>query len=253
MDRADVLALFDARMRADAPRSYGFERTWFDGVLRTTGLFNFVEWWDFAAGRTREIVRREADYFRSLGGDVEWRVYAHDRPAGLEMALADEGFENQNQETLVAAEASGIFNAPLTSGAEIKRVHDEVGLVDYVAILRAAFGDDKTITLDGYRARLADPAVTLFIAYVGGSPAAAGRLQTPADRPFAGLWDGATAPEYRGRGLYRALVGVRAVEAHQRGASYLHVDAGETSRSILERLGFEALVTKRGWKLEVKA
>jgi GNAT superfamily N-acetyltransferase len=240
-------------MRAHAPQRTGFEQIWFDGVLRTTGLFNFIDWWDFAPERTREIVRREADHFRSLRRDVEWRVYGHDQPAGLEMALADEGFESQEQETLVAAEASGEFNPPPSPGAEIRRVLDEPGLVDYVAVLHAAFGDDKTITLDGYRTRLADPGVALFIAYVGGSPAAAGRLGAAADRQFAGLWDGATAPKYRGRGLYRALVGVRAAEAQRRGARFVYVDARETSRRILQRLGFEPLVTKRGWELKGEA
>ncbi|HEY2483271.1 MAG TPA: hypothetical protein VGI30_13910, partial [Caulobacteraceae bacterium] len=73
-------------MRADAPRRAGFQRAWFDGVVRTTGLFNSIGWWDFTAERTREIVAREAGHFRALGDDVEWQVYGHDQPLGLEIA-----------------------------------------------------------------------------------------------------------------------------------------------------------------------
>ncbi|HTX49603.1 MAG TPA: GNAT family N-acetyltransferase, partial [Caulobacteraceae bacterium] len=56
-------------------------------------------------------------------------------------------------------------------------------------------------------------------------------------------------PDYRGRGAYRALVAARADEARRRGHRFLTVDARETSRPILERLGFQPLATVRGWTL----
>ncbi len=56
-------------------------------------------------------------------------------------------------------------------------------------------------------------------------------------------------PDHQGRGVYRALVAARAAEARRRGVRYLTVDARETSRPILERLGFQPLATVRGWTL----
>jgi low temperature requirement protein LtrA len=58
-----------------------------------------------------------------------------------------------------------------------------------------------------------------------------------------GLYGGATLPEYRGRGLYRATVAKRAALARERGYRYLQVDALPTSRPILERTGFVQLTT----------
>ena len=56
---------------------------------------------------------------------------------------------------------------------------------------------------------------------------------------FAGLWGGgSTLPGWRGRGIYRALVGRRAQLAAQLGVKYLLVDASAASRPILGRLGF---------------
>ncbi len=78
---------------------------------------------------------------------------------------------------------------------------------------------------------------------------ASGGLQLPRGRAFAGLYSGGTVPDYRGRGAYRALVAARAAEALRRGYRYLTVDARETSRPILQRLGFQALATIRGWTL----
>jgi hypothetical protein len=43
------------------------------------------------------------------------------------------------------------------------------------------------------------------------------------------------------------MVAARAREAVRRGCRFLAVDARETSRPILQRLGFEPLASIRGW------
>ena len=70
----------------------------------------------------------------------------------------------------------------------------------------------------------------------------------PANRTFAGLWGGCTLAEHRGRGIFRPLVAARAKEARDRGFCFLNVDAAETSRPILERVGFIALTGVTGWR-----
>lgn len=54
---------------------------------------------------------------------------------------------------------------------------------------------------------------------------------------------GATAPHARGRGAYRALIAARWEAAAARGTPALVVQAGEMSRPILERCGFEPVCT----------
>jgi GNAT superfamily N-acetyltransferase len=54
---------------------------------------------------------------------------------------------------------------------------------------------------------------------------------------------GATLPEWRGRGIYRATVAHRANLAAERGFRFVEVDASSDSRPILERLGFVAVTT----------
>jgi GNAT superfamily N-acetyltransferase len=53
------------------------------------------------------------------------------------------------------------------------------------------------------------------------------------------LYGGATAPDARGRGAYRALIRARWDEAVARGTPALITQGGSMSRPILERLGFE--------------
>jgi GNAT superfamily N-acetyltransferase len=52
------------------------------------------------------------------------------------------------------------------------------------------------------------------------------------------LFGGATRPEARGRGAYRALLHGRWQEAQRRGLAALLTQGGSMSRPILERVGF---------------
>ena len=57
------------------------------------------------------------------------------------------------------------------------------------------------------------------------------------------LLGGATLPEARGQGLFRALVAARYAEARRRGGPGVVVQAGHMSEPILERLGFRKIDT----------
>lgn len=89
----------------------------------------------------------------------------------------------------------------------------------------------------------ADDAVELWIAVSEGAVVSAGRLEPVAGTAFAGLWGGATRPEWRGRGIYRALTAARARSALDRGFRYLQSDSTEFSRPILERSGLVKVST----------
>lgn len=54
---------------------------------------------------------------------------------------------------------------------------------------------------------------------------------------FAGIWGGATRPEPRVRGIYRAVTAARARVAAALGKTLIHSDSTEYSRPVLERYG----------------
>jgi GNAT superfamily N-acetyltransferase len=249
MDAPAVLARYDAEIRADPPPEAGVERTWVDGVLRTEGAYNFIGWWDFPAEAVRAVVAREAAYFAAKG--VEWKLFSHDGPPGLEAVLAAAGFAPDEPESFVALDLEAHappFDPP--PGIEVRLVTDAAGAADLVAVSDAAFGRSEPWRLAALSARLDDPTQALFVAYDDGAPVSSGRLELAPGKAFAGLYGGGTIPNYQGRGVYRALVAARAAEARRRGHRYSTVDARETSRPILQRLGFEPLATVRGWVLE---
>ena len=84
--------------------------------------------------------------------------------------------------------------------------------------------------------REVDPdALTIVVAEAGETVVCAAWIRFERDTEFATLWGGATLPEWRRRGIYRATVSHRANLAAGRGLRYLETDASEDSRPILER------------------
>lgn len=87
-----------------------------------------------------------------------------------------------------------------------------------------------------------------FIGCWRGVPAGAGGYALVGD--VARLWGTAVVPEFRGRGVYRALVHARMEDARARGAKLALVHARPTSSPILQRLGFAVFGQRIIWSVE---
>jgi GNAT superfamily N-acetyltransferase len=133
----------------------------------------------------------------------------------------------------------------LPEGVWLRTGTDETGIRLLARAQQQAFGEpDRTGRLvDQLLAQWTEAPDTLsvVVAMAGDEPISGARMETLPGVSFAGLWGGGTVPAWRGRGIYRALVAHRAAQAVARGYRYLQVDARDTSRPILERLGFTAL------------
>ena len=248
----EILALFDATMRIDPEPVAGvrYERT--GSVVRSVGLWNVVVAWDLPdSDAAASAVAEQAAYARASGVQLEWKLYAHDRPAGLASLLEREGFVADESETLMVLDldAAAGTDVVVSAGVEIRRLVDADGVADFVAVTTAAFGRDDFWKAPEYLRMVDDPTIALYVAYRHGRPASSGRLNLPPGRLFASMWGGSTVAEHRGLGLYRALVAHRAGAARRRGYRFLTTDARETSRPILERLGFVPLTGITGYVL----
>lgn len=266
-------------MRVDppAPSEPGVRYERVGSVVRAVGAWNAVIFARLTPDNTDAVIAEQVAFFRSLTveaaagnadldadrREIEWKVYGHDLPSDLGERLAAAGFEPDEPETLLVFDlGSDLREEPDTGragpdGVEIRQVGDDAGFADFIAAGAAAFGRDANEQMKRIgrelKARLGDPALALYVAYANGRPVASGRAEFPRDRSFAGLWGGGTIQEYRGHGIYRALVHARAEEARSRGYRYLRVDARETSRPILERLGFIPLTSMIEWRLPLSA
>jgi GNAT superfamily N-acetyltransferase len=251
VDVAEILQLFDATMRKDPDRAAGVRYERVGDVVRSVGLWNVVLYWelhDHAAAVA--AVAEQAAYARDAGLELEWKLYEHDKPAGLAAILERSGFVADESEMLMVldleADSAALVSAAI-DGVDVRRVVDAAGVDDFVSVTTAAFGRDDYSKASAYVRSLQDSTVQLFVAYRGGRAVASGRLNVPVGRVFASMWGGSTVPDQRGLGIYRALVARRADEARRLGYRYLTTDARETSRPILERVGFVPLTGITGW------
>jgi GNAT superfamily N-acetyltransferase len=246
-----LLARHDAEIRANPPAAAGCVSDRPAGVVRELGTRNTIIFSTLSEEDADRIIAREAAYFRELGESVEWKVYGHDLPADLPLRLAAHGFEADESETLMALDLSPVRQRIDDSGFAVRRITSERGLHDLVAVDRAAFEEPRSDIFEYLAPRVLGPQpdTLAFVAYARDVPVCAGRIILPPERAFASMWGGCTIPGYRGRGAFRAIVAARANEARLRGYAYLMVEARETSRPILARLGFVPLTRVTGWVL----
>jgi len=249
---AKIVQVYDSEMRVHPPIEFGQRIERVDGIVRTRGRYNMIVFSQLKATDVDRVVAEQVEFFTELGEDVEWKLYGHDSPPNLSASLAAHGFEPGELETLMVLElASDRIGAEVAPIVDVRTVSTPRDVVTYVDVTTGIFGKDTKSSIGDFELRLLrEGADTIaVVGYVEGKPVAAGRLELPRSRSFAGMWAGGTNPSVRKRGIYRTLVAERARMARDRGYKYLTVDALETSRPILERLGFSAMTTVRAWNL----
>jgi hypothetical protein len=237
----DVLARFNELLRR-CPPIEGVELA--DRVTRLiSGGWAGVLWSDLDAGSADAVIAREIERFAGLG-PWEWKLYSFDEPHDLAGRLRAHGFVSEAEETLLmAALADLTLDDAVPAGVELLAVEDEPGVAALARVHAEAFGRHGPALgrdlLDEIRAGRSGAVVAM----AGGRPICGGRIEFYGDTGFAGLFGGGTVPEWRGRGVFHAVVAVRAAMAASRGCRYLQTDASEDSRPIFERLGFARLGT----------
>ncbi|WP_338089111.1 GNAT family N-acetyltransferase [Phycicoccus endophyticus] len=188
------------------------------------------------------------EHFRADAGvvEVEWKTRGHDLAPGLHEALLGHGFEPGERESVMIGPADGpAADVPLPPGVTLRRVQGEDDVRAMSAAADRAFGDpESTRRADDLVLRVArDPQVELWVAEADGTVVCSGRLEPVPGTGVAGLWGGATLPQWRGRGIYRAVTAARARSALRRGYRYLHSDSTPYSRPILQRCGLVEVTT----------
>ncbi len=254
-DTARLLAAYDEQLRTDAetPSATAVMR-W--GPLRLVtfaGGRGFVTYRDLGgagADDVRRLVVETVEHFAADPGitRVEWKTRGHDTAPGLHEALVDNGFVPAEAESIMIGPARYLaVDVALPPDVTLRRITDEADVWDMAAMVGEVFGDPEIESrqiADTLLRRMAlDDGMQLWVAEAHGQMVSAGRLEPTAGTEFAGIWGGATHPDWRGRGIYRALTAARARAALQMGKTLIHSDSSEYSRPILERAGLTRVST----------
>lgn len=256
-DPAHLLEAYDEQLRTDAETPGATEVTEY-GPLRLA---------TFAGGRGfisyRDLGGADADAIRGLVGDaldhyrtnpeirrVEWKTRGHDHAPGLYDALTDNGFVAEETESIMIGDARVLaVDVALPEAVTLRRISEEADVRAMTAMQSEVFGDSLGEEIaDVLLRRLSrGDGIELWIAEADGHIVSAGRLEPVAGTDFAGIWGGATRPEWRGRGIYRAMTSARARSALARGKTLINSDSTEFSRPILERSGLVKVSTTTGY------
>jgi len=244
MDRRVVLERLDFERRTLVYD--GMIKEELAGVTRGRLVNGAQHWIGYSAlnDQTAEgAIAREIEHHRRLGVAFEWKLFGHDRPGDLKQRLEGHGLRVGECEAVLVYELrSGGGWIDEKSEVRVDRIERVEQVEDYRRVNKAVYGGDQDPMADELVIAVGAGSKQ-HVGYVAhaddGEAVSIGRLYLNPESWFGGLYGGATAPGYRGRGFYRALVAARARDAAAAGARYLMVDARPTSRPILERLGFE--------------
>ena len=252
-DIAHLLEAYDDELRTDAETPSATSVTMLGPVRLVTfaGGRGFVTYRDLGgadAAEIRRLVREALAYYEDDPEieRVEWKTRGHDHAPGLHDALVNHGFVPDEPESVMVGEArSLVADVALPDEVVLRRVTEEHDVRAMCAMQDRVFGDPMSDdTANAILRRLSlDDGMELWVAEADGQIVSAGRLEPVRGSRFAGVWGGATLPEWRGRGIYRALTSVRAKSALALGKSLIHSDSTEFSRPILERSGLVKVTT----------
>ena len=249
----EYLDAYDGQLRTDAetPSAVAVARLGPVRLVTFAGGRGFVTYRDLGGADAATIGRWVEEALVHYRQDaaitrVEWKTRGHDRAPGLHDALVRNGFAPGETESIMVGEAVLLAtDRPLPEGVELRQVTSEVDVRALSAMQEDVFGGEFADEMAGalLRRLSREDGMELWVAEAGGEIVSSGRLEPVAGSEFAGIWGGATRPEWRGRGIYRALTAARARSALRLGKRLIHSDSTEDSRPILERAGLVKVST----------
>jgi GNAT superfamily N-acetyltransferase len=208
------------------------------------GGFNEVAFASLGASEADAVIDATIAEYRALGLRFRWTVGPDSAPPDLAERLARRGLEASM--TRGMARSTEGFAPPGGGEARVDEARvDEIGaagLDAFTRVMAEGWGVDPGSLARAHEVIFAssERRQRLFLASLGGEPA--GAASYVAFPRSAYLLGAVVLPRFRGRGLYRALVGARLADARSRGLALATSHAREsTSAPLLEGMGFETV------------
>lgn len=256
MKTKEILSLFDAQERRNVIYP-DLQRDVSAGIVRYVGSVSnpsFVLYSDLHRSNADAAIQEQIEFFSQQQLSFEWKVYDYDKPHDLLKRLMDYGLELEDTDAVMVLDLHDALPALLTPPTvDVRQITDSEGLEDVRQVEEQVWGGDFSWIQERLGAHLQVPDfLSIYVAYVDGIPASTGWTYFNANSDFAGLWGGSTLRQYRGQGLYTALLAIRVQEAIRRGRRFLTIDASPMSQPIVTRHGFRLLAYAHACKWKPK-
>lgn len=218
-------------------------------------FFNAVVRTDFPRDASRDIERLVAK-FEASGVPMGWDVGPFDSPPDLADQLVAHGFKREDSVPAMVMELRDLRSPEGPEGLTIRRVDGKRELREWSSLWSEQFeipleareplarffrrkeasGDDDVISYSGFLGNRLVGISTLFL----GSKA-------------VGLYNVATAPDARGRGVGTAMTCVALEEGRKRGYKLATLQSSKLGYGIYRKLGFEQCFEFHGYERQLKA
>lgn len=199
---------------------------------------------DDARRRIAETIR----HMEQLTDRFRWLVFDTCTPATLERLLGEAGLTPATGDPWMVASLLDLGPEPLVPDSfHIKRVYDERTLDDWMTVSAAGYGMPlpmAQIWRDAYWAQgleISAPSQH-FVGYLDDRPASAGTLLFSPG--MAGIFDVATPPQFRRRGLASAVTHAAMRIARERGFRRACLQASSQGFGLYDKLGFVTVFTE---------
>jgi Fe2+ transport system protein FeoA len=196
--------------------------------------WNVAQRFRLSADEIEEVREEIHGILRAKGRTAcTWEVGSHATPEGLVDRLLAVGLVDDQPTALAIGMVLTEAPAQPPLDVEVRRAQTPEEHLAGDQIAAIAFGGPVPTEA---RPREEDPNNVVYLAYADGKAIA--RASGSFGEHGVTLFGGATLPEARGRGAYRALVAARWEDAVARDTPILVTQAGPMSRPILAQLGF---------------
>lgn len=191
------------------------------------------------ARATDDVLRRVESFFGAQG--LPFVVRGREGLTPDLAAAADAfGLVRGNDQPVMALAPLVASPGDWPAGFDLRPVTDSAGLDDHINVIAPAFAMPVEIARGLFSARVIGMAgTTVFVGYLHGEPVCTSLVSVTGDT--AGVYNVATLPEYRRRGLGEAATWGALRSVTDAGVSIATLQASDMGRPIYERMGFRII------------
>ena len=199
-----------------------------------------------------DVARESAAAFREHEVPALWWISPHATPAEPEPDLEASGWKFDEMEPWMVARIDRLRRPEQPAGIRIERVTDAQAQTRFIAAMTAGFSMNAQErhamnTLAAAVGYAPDAQWVRWVASIDDRPVASSGLMLAGG--VAGIYNVATAPEVRRRGIGAALTGAAVAEGRERGYEVAVLGASELGFGVYRRMGFEEVCRDRVYRL----
>ncbi|MEN8242403.1 MAG: GNAT family N-acetyltransferase, partial [Chloroflexota bacterium] len=184
------------------------------------------------------------DRFRKKRLPFMWYVWPNSSPSDLGGQLLEQGLSHSHDSPAMLANLAKLPDEVIQPDRlHIEQVRSEEMLADWRIPFELGYQlpdevNDLFSSIYQHLGLTVDDSIQHFIAYLDDQPAACATMYYGKDG-VAGVWNIATIPEARGKGIGTAITWQGCVDARQRGYEHAILLSSEMGYSVYQKLGFK--------------